>query len=77
VEIETRYKAELGRLKKKYDSEIKEYEITIENLNRVNADLQRAGKGAQARIKVLMETALSSLKKNCPKHILKNNTNIF
>jgi len=53
VEIETRYKAELGRLKKKYDSEIKEYEITIENLNRVNADLQRAGKGAQARIKVL------------------------
>jgi len=77
VEIETRYKAELGRLKKKYDSEIKEYEITIENLNRVNADLQRAGKGAQARIKVLMETPLSSLKNNYPKHILKNNINIF
>ena len=52
VEIETRYKAELGRLKKKYDGEIREYEITIENLNRVNGEMQRSLKGANQRVKV-------------------------
>lgn len=52
VEIETRYKSELGRLKKKYDAELREYEITVENLNRVNADLQRQAKAAQGRVKV-------------------------
>lgn len=52
VEIETRYKSELGRLKKKYDSELREYEITVENLNRANGELQRGLKGSQTRIKV-------------------------
>jgi len=59
VEIETRYKSELGRLKKKYDSEIREYEITVENLNRVNADLTRQAKGAGARVKVRLSRFLS------------------
>lgn len=53
MEIETRYKSELGRLKKKYDSELREYEITVENLNRANGELQRGLKGSQTRIKVL------------------------
>ena len=52
MEIETRYKSELGRLKKKYDSELREYEITVENLNRANSELQRGLKGAKTRVKV-------------------------
>ena len=52
VEIETRYKAELSRLRKKYDAEIREYEIQIETLNRTNAELAKSNKGLGARVKV-------------------------
>jgi len=53
VEIETRYKAELSRLRKKYDSEIREYEIQIETLQRTNMELAKSNKAFGARVKEL------------------------
>lgn len=52
IEIESRYKSEISRLKKKYDSEIREYEIQIETLNRTNAELAKSNKSLSARLKV-------------------------
>jgi chromosome segregation ATPase len=52
VEIETRYKGELSRLKKKYESEIQEFEIQIETLSRTNAELAHANKSLSGKVKV-------------------------
>ena len=52
IEIESRYKSEISRLKKKYESEIREYEIQIETLNRTNAELAKSNKSLAARLKV-------------------------
>jgi myosin heavy chain 6/7 len=57
VEIETRYKGELSRLKKKYESEIQEFEIQIETLSRTNAELAHANKSLSNKVKEL-EVAL-------------------
>ena len=53
VDVETKYKAEIGRLKKKYESDVREYEIQVETLNRNNAELSKANKSLAARVKVL------------------------
>lgn len=53
VDVETKYKAEIGRLKKKHESDIREYEIQVETLNRNNAELSKANKSLAARIKVV------------------------
>ena len=61
MEIEAKYKAELGRLKKKFETDIREYEIQVETLNRTNAELGKANKGIGSRIKVLISyTMLTS-----------------
>ena len=52
VEIEAKYKSEIARIKKKYETDMREFEIQIETLNRTNADLQKANKAIQSRIKV-------------------------
>ncbi len=52
VEIETKYKAEISRLKKKYETEIREYEIQVETLTRTNAELAKNNKALSARVKV-------------------------
>jgi len=52
IDVETKYKAEIGRLKKKYESDVREYEIQVETLNRNNAELSKANKSLAARIKV-------------------------
>lgn len=52
VDVETKYKAEIGRLKKKHESDVREYEIQVETLNRNNAELSKANKSLAARIKV-------------------------
>jgi len=52
TEIEAKYKAELGRQRKKFETDIREYEIQIETLNRTNAELGKSGKAASSRIKV-------------------------
>lgn len=52
VEIETKYKGELSRLKKRYESEIQEFEIQIETLSRTNAELAHANKSLSNKAKV-------------------------
>jgi septal ring factor EnvC (AmiA/AmiB activator) len=44
TEIETKYKAELSRQRKKFEADIREYEIQVETLNRSNAELGKANK---------------------------------
>lgn len=51
VEIEAKYKAELARLKKKSEGDLREYEIQIETLNRANVDLSKGNKATAARLK--------------------------
>lgn len=53
TEIEMKYKAELGRLKKKFEVEIREYEINIETLNRTNMELGKNNKGLANKVKEL------------------------
>ena len=52
IEIETKYKAELSRLKKKYEVELREYEMQIETLTRSNNELAKSNKSLSARVKV-------------------------
>jgi septal ring factor EnvC (AmiA/AmiB activator) len=52
IEIESKYKAELNRVKKKYDQQIADYEHQLDTLSRSNAELARANKALAARIKV-------------------------
>lgn len=52
IEIETKYKAELGRLKKKFETDLREYEIQIETLNRTNAELNKGNKSIVGKIRV-------------------------
>ena len=52
IEIETKYKSELSRLKKKYESELREFELQVEALSRNNAELSKANKSLSIRVKV-------------------------
>jgi cytidylate kinase len=52
VEIETKYKAEISRYKKKYETDLRELEIQNEALNRANGELAKANKSLAARVKV-------------------------
>jgi hypothetical protein len=52
VDIETKFKAELGRLKKKYEGDFRELEIQIETLSRTNAELIKGNKSLVAKVKV-------------------------
>ena len=75
-EIEAKYKAELGRQRKKFETDIREYEIQVETLNRANAELGKNSKAATSRIKVWntrFADFLSSLKNDifCSKTCLK------
>lgn len=51
VDIETKFKAELGRLKKKYEGDFRELEIQIETLSRTNAELIKGNKSLVAKVK--------------------------
>merc|ERR1712038_328302 len=53
TEIELKYKSELGRLKKKYEVEIHEFEIQLEGLNRANGELAKSNKTLAAKLKEL------------------------
>jgi len=59
IEIESKYKAELSRLKKKYESDLREYEIQIESLARTNGELAKANKSLSTRVKVCAEYFLT------------------
>lgn len=52
IEVETRYKTEISRLKKKYETDIRELEGALENANRANAEYSKQIKVLQARVKV-------------------------
>ncbi|KAH3838862.1 paramyosin-like isoform X1 [Dreissena polymorpha] len=57
IEVETRYKSEISRLKKKYETDIRELEAALDNANRANAEYLKQIKSLQARNKEL-EAAL-------------------
>lgn len=52
VEVETRYKSEISRLKKKYETDIRELEAALDNANRANAEYLKQIKALQAKNKV-------------------------
>lgn len=52
IEVESKYKAELGRLRKKYEQQLTEYETQLDTLTRSNSELGRANKALAARVKV-------------------------
>jgi chromosome segregation ATPase len=53
ADAEARMKAEISRLKKKYQAEIAELEMTVDNLNRANIEAQKTIKKQSEQIKVL------------------------
>jgi len=52
IETETKYKAELSRYKKKYETEVHELEIQVDSLSRSNGELAKANKSLASRVKV-------------------------
>ena len=52
VEVESKYKTELGRVRKKYDQQFTDYESQIDIMSRSNGELSRANKALAARVKV-------------------------
>ena len=52
VEVETRYKSEISRIKKKYENDIRELELALDNANRINAEYSKQIKVLQLRVKV-------------------------
>ena len=52
VEVETRMKSEISRMKKKYESELRELEGALDNANRANAEYLKQIKSLQSRVKV-------------------------
>lgn len=52
IEVETRYKSEINRIKKKYESDIRELEGALDNANRANAEYLKQIKILQLRVKV-------------------------
>lgn len=53
IELETRFKTEISRLKKKYEAEFREFEIQVETLSRANGELGKNNKALGARVKEL------------------------
>lgn len=47
------FQAEIARLKKKYQAEIAELEMTVDNLNRANIEAQKTIKKQSEQLKVL------------------------
>lgn len=52
VEVETRYKTEITRIKKKYETDIRELEGALDNANRANAEYLKQIKSLQNRNRV-------------------------
>jgi len=52
LDVESKYKTELGRMRKKYEQQLGEYETQTDTLARSNGELGRANKALAARVKV-------------------------
>lgn len=63
TEIEAKYRSENNRLKKKYESDIAEYDAQIENVTRSNSELNKTNKALANRLKEL-ELALETERRN-------------
>ena len=61
AELEAKYKSEISRLKKKYETDIREFEIQIDVLNRNNAELAKANKSLSNRVKVFFSCSITSI----------------
>ena len=53
--METRFKSEQSRLRKKYAADMRDLEVRIEEITRINIDLGKQNKGLGARVKVICE----------------------
>ena len=71
IEIETKFKAEISRLKKKYDTEIREYEIQVETLSRANNELSKANKNLNGKVKVSIAMSRSISVNVCGCEVIK------
>ena len=60
TEIEMKYKAEIGRIKKKYEVEIREFEVQIDVLSRNNNELAKNNKSLATKVKVCCKAVISS-----------------
>ena len=52
IEVESRYKTEISRIKKKYETDIRELEAALDNANRANAEYLKQIKILQQKNKV-------------------------
>ncbi len=52
IEVETRYKTEITRIKKKYETDIRELEGALDNANKANAEYLKQIRSLQQRVKV-------------------------
>jgi len=59
MDVESKYKAELSRLRKKYEQQLGEYETQIETMTRTNTELGKANKALAARVKVADDLTVS------------------
>ena len=50
--MESKYKAELSRLRKKHEQQLGDYESQMDTLSRSNSEVARANKALAARVKV-------------------------
>lgn len=53
ADAEARMKSEISRLKKKYQAEIAELEMTVDNLNRANIEAQKTIKKQSEQLKIV------------------------
>jgi len=60
ADAEARMKAEISRLRKKYQAEIAELEMTIDNLNRANIEAQKTIKKQSEQLKVCANVHIST-----------------
>jgi len=63
TELESKTKGESSRLKKKFESELHEFEVQVDNLNRTNGELAKNNKSFSTKIKDL-ELSLESERRN-------------
>ena len=52
LDVESKYKAELSRLRKKHEQQLGDYESQMDTLSRSNSEVARANKALAARVKV-------------------------
>ena len=52
IEMESKYKSEISRLKRQQETDVEEYESQLDSVKRANGELARANRAMASRIKV-------------------------